>query len=283
MANRRSGIETRSLAGRAAKAETWTVDPDWIGWSGQLAHPLSPQGGGGPGGFAPNLLARNDSRRSPSPWQPGPLGTTVAPAGPSPQSANPAPATTPRSLGVLQSAQSDLLDVSVAAEILADTSGRPKAGSSAETSFSLPAYSFPGATLDKHRKIGHFNGKFTWKGTISVQTVFGPGAHANDLSCYGRGTTEADVRARDITLGFHESCHRSDYEAYLKANPLPAPPKLTVGMSESDYKAAEVNFKKAFDTYSKEMSDQSMRQTDEVGNKLSAVKRTHKCFKHVVP
>jgi hypothetical protein len=186
-------------------------------------------------------------------------------------------------LGVLKSAQDALRDVAVDAEIVANGSGKPKTGSSAETRFALPSFSFPGAAFDGHGKITHFNGKFTWKGTIRIQTIFGPGSHPNDVSCYGRGTTDADVRMRDITLGFHESCHRGDYEAYLKANHLPDLPELSVGMSVKDYKAAESKFTKAFDAYSKAMSDQSVQQTDEVGNKLSTLKRTHQCFKHILP
>ena len=283
MAERGWAPSFRAVAGKAGEAER--VDPTWVGWSGPLAHPRSPQGGGGPGGFALNLSAKTGSigsHKSASPYQPGPLGTTPVPVGPPPRPANPAPVTTPRSLGVLKSAKDDLREVAVDAEIASDTSGKPKNGS-AVTRFALPSFSFPSAALDRHGKITHFNGKFTWKGTIRIQTVFGPGSHPNDLSCYGRGTTDTDVRMRDITLGFHESCHRHDYEAFLKANPLPDLPELTVGMSGAAYQAVELKFQKAFDAYSKTMGDQSLQQTDEVGNKLSTLKRTHKCFTHILP
>jgi hypothetical protein len=89
--------------------------------------------------------------------------------------------------------------------------------------------------------------------------------------------------AGDVTLGFHESCHRADYVAYLKTNTLPDPPALAIGMTEGAYKAAVAAFRKALADYTKDMEQQSKSNTDEVGFKLSKHLATKKCFVHVVP
>ncbi|HVV17440.1 MAG TPA: hypothetical protein VHH90_09580 [Polyangia bacterium] len=258
-----------------------TLDPVWVGWSGDVAHPESPLGGGGPGRFRPPMV--NDAAEqtnAPSPWEPVPLGTGATP--PAAKPPNPPPSTTTGNLGVLKSKQTDLLNVNVDAEILADGSGGPSAG--AETKFSGgSAFSSPGYRMDSHHKIVSFDGKLEWRGTIRIQTSYASGARPSDVSCYGRGTTAADVAAGDVTLGFHESCHRADYTAYLKANTLPEPPALAIGMTEGAYRAAVAAFKTALADYFKAMEQQSKSSTDEVGFRLSRHLATRKCFVHVVP
>jgi hypothetical protein len=258
-----------------------TVDPAWVGWAGDIAHPQSPLGAGGPGRFRPVPEDEAPEQpNAPSPFEPVPLGTGSKP--PAAKAPNPPPSTTPQNLGVLKAKQSDLLDVNVDAEIVADGSGGPAGG--AETKFSGgSAFSSPGYKRDGHHKIVSFDGKLEWKGTVKIQTSYASNARPRDVSCYGRGTTAADVAAGNITLGFHESCHRADYVAYLKSNPLPDPPALAIGMTEGDYKAAFATFKKALADYFKDLEQQSKTNTDEVGFKLSTHVSTKKCFVHVVP
>ena len=81
-------------------------------------------------------------------------------------------------------------------------------------------------------KIVRFKGKFVWRGTIEIQTLYARGVKPDAFSCYGRGTTLGDVRAGNVTLAFHESCHRNDFIAFLKSRPLPEPPNLAVGMTQ---------------------------------------------------
>ena len=257
------------------------VDSVWVGWSGDVAHPQSPDGGGGPGRFRPTLVDDAGERvDEPSPFAPVPLGTGATP--PKPKTPNAPPTTTPTNLGDLKSKQSDLLNVNVDAAIVADTSGGPTAG--AETKFSGgSAFTSPGYRMDGHHKIVSFDAKFEWTGTVTIQTDYASDAKASDVSCYGRGTTASDVAAGDVTLGFHESCHRADYIAYLKNNSLPDPPDLAIGMAEGAYKAAVATFRKAVTDYFKGMEQQSKTNTDEVGFKLSTHLATRKCYVHVVP
>lgn len=110
------------------------------------------------------------------------------------------------------------------------------------------------------------------------------GVKPDSFSCYGRGTTPEDVRAGNVTLGFHESCHRNDFVAYLKAHPLPDPPKLTIGMTGSQFEEAVAAFQKAFSAYFKDMDEDSFKRTDEVGYPKSRWLRTDACFGgHVAP
>jgi hypothetical protein len=257
------------------------VGTEWVGWSDTIAHPGARDGGGGPGHFSRVALADSGAADLPSPWQAGPIGSVPMQAQPAPRPPNPPPATNPRNLGTLKKKATDVFDVLVDYEIVADGAG---GHGGAETSFKGGlTWSAPGFNKDGKGKITKFSEKFVWKGTISIQTLYAPGAHPADVSCYGRGTTPADVSARNITLGFHESCHRDDYVAYLQAHDLPDPPALSVGMSEADYRKAIKDFDEALKKYAKAMESQSFNATDEVGHRKSAWLATHACFRHTVP
>jgi hypothetical protein len=196
-----------------------------------------------------------------------------------PKAAQSPPVTKPRSLGVLKSVQSDWVDVKVEAEILADGSG-----SSAKTSFNPGAgWSAPGYSTDAAQKIVGFTGKFTWHATITLQTVYAAPGDASKVSCYGRGTTDEDVRDGNVTLGFHESCHRSDFTSFLTGNPLPDPPALKLAMSEKEYKKQIKVFDEKLKAFFRTMNDQSEAGTDEVGHPKSAWLKTGKCYRHLAP
>jgi hypothetical protein len=255
-----------------------TQDPDYVGWLGQVAHPDSPAGGGGPGGF----------QRSPSPMAETPFPASDKPPGPVqfipadsdiPSPPNPPPATNPRSLGTLKEESSDFKDVLIKAKVVAD--GKAEAG--VETSFTRPSSSSPAYTTDDDGKIDKFTGKFKWKGTIEIQTVYGSGMDATIVSCYGRGTTEDDVRNRDITLGFHEHQHQVDYVNYLSNNSLPETPDMKIGMTPEEYKAETDRFKEELANYFDTMESESLANTDEVGHHKSTWESTRECYLHLLP
>jgi len=258
------------------------VGPAWVGWARLVAHPAAPLGAGGPGNFAPAApLNSAEGSDLPSPWQPGPLGTDpITIPLDTPKPANAPPATNPKSLGVQKEVQNDLTDYKIDAEIVADGSGGVTTG--AKTSFKRVASSSPGYE-SQGGKITKFNGKFTFKGTITIQTNYAADSNASTLSCYGRGTTDADVKNRDITLGFHESCHRADYQDYLKNHALPDPPAMSVGMKATDYDTAAAAFSAALTKYYNDMDADSVQKTDEVGFTLSQSNKTNSCYVHVLP
>lgn len=217
----------------------------------------------------------------PSPWRPGPLQPIPLQGIPAPRPANLAPVTSPRSLGELKLLQNDLMDVKVDAAIVADGTG---ARAGAVTSFiGGTEWTQPILHADRHNKIINFVGKFVWRGTLTIQTVYAAGAGPNTLSGYGRGTTDSDVRNRDITLGFHESCHRNDYVAYLQSHKLPNPPQLAIGMTRAEHHTAISAFGAQLHAYVKAMEAESVANTDEVGYRKSTWKRTKRPFQHILP
>ncbi|MBK9360549.1 MAG: hypothetical protein IPM99_05045 [Rubrivivax sp.] len=100
-----------------------------------------------------------------------------------------------------------------------------------------------------------------WK--VTIQTCYGTG-DANADAAYGRGTTDDDIKAGRITLGFHESCHRDDLIAYLKQH---APPTFAemVGKPKAEADAEIARYKTASKAYFKAARAHSEAVTDETG------------------
>jgi hypothetical protein len=269
-----------SAAGRPGTSVR--VGSEWVGWQQRVADPGAPLGGGGLGHFAPRTPLSDDVTSDlPGPGRPGPIGAEPLDVPiTTPKPANSPPVTNPASLGVIKEVQNDFVDYKIEAEVVADGSGGVTTG--ADTSFSKVASTSPGYDSDGV-KITKFNGKFTFKGTIQIKTKYAADSNASTLSCYGRGTTDTDVKNRDITLGFHESCHRADYQAYLKANALPDPPAMSIGMKAADYDKAAAAFSAAVNKYYADMQADSVKTTDEVGFTLSKSNKTNSCYVHVVP
>jgi len=255
-----------------------TQDPDYVGWLGQVAHPDSPAGGGGPGGFLRGPSQLSDKPFPASDKVPGPMQFVPADSD-TPSPPNAPPATNPRSLGKQKEESSDFKDVLIEAKVIADG----KANSGVETSFTRPSSSSPGYTTDDDGKIDAFKGKFKWKGTIEIQTVYGPGMKATMVSCYGRGTTDDDVNNRDITLGFHEHQHQVDFVNYLNNNSLPDTPEMKIGMTPEEYKAETERFKTELASYFDTMASESVANTDEVGHHKSTWESTQECYVHLLP
>jgi len=266
--------------GRACPKQNRPLLPDdhqWLGWQGTVTHPDSPIGSGGPGSFAHPLNA-DEAAPLAHPQEPRPqrfspdqikLSTQKKP--------NPPPTTKTESWSMLK-IKTDHVDVDISAEVVAD--GSTSEDLDAKTNASLPGHpGLPGYTSEDG-KIKSFDKVFTWKGKITIQTVYNK-AKAEDPSCYGRGTTEDDINNGDISLGFHESCHREDYLNYLKNNALPKPPDMKIDMATTTYDKASSDFNKAFDAYAKALSE-LWKNTDEVGHKLSTVKSTGKCYEHQI-
>jgi hypothetical protein len=97
-------------------------------------------------------------------------------------------------------------------------------------------------------KVTAITKKLVVRGTFSVRTSYRPGADPNHNSEYGRGTTAQDKASGNVTLGFHESCHREEYIDYLTKTPFPTF-KGKVGMSEADFQAAVDEFTEAFKAF----------------------------------
>jgi hypothetical protein len=136
---------------------------------------------------------------------------------------------------------------------------------------------------DRHHKIVKFRRKVVWHYTVTLQTKYAGGSGRETLSGYGRGTTDDDRRNGDITLGFHEGCHRNDYAKYLRDNQLPDLPVLAVGMTVTEFRKATAHFGKKLRSYFKAMERQSKTATDAVGYTLARFKKTRRPYRHILP
>jgi len=235
-------------------------------------HANAPSGGGGPGYFrsatcldGPVDDATDSCIRPPALRNDVNLadGATIPLATPQ------APPTTVPSKDVVIKKTNDEQDISVSVEVVADTTNSGLRTGSAKTSFNSSGvgYSLPGYDSANNR-VTKLRGKFKMQGTVTIQTAYGPNAKPGDVSGYGRGTTTEDEKSGNVTLGFHESCHRGDFLAYLKNNALPEF-SGEVGMAVGEFTAAGRKFQKDWTDYWANGETFSHNRTDEVGYKLS--------------
>lgn len=138
-----------------------------------------------------------------------------------------------------------------------------------------------------------------WTGTLIIQTNYPSGLKATDRSAYGRGTGP-DVANGNVSLGFHESCHRSDFLAYVErslavaaggkpdAYVLPeSQPSVTIswnymkfptfggklGQTVAEFEQASNAFKRAIKNWDEDMGRFSDRCTDQFGTAKKKVRR----------
>lgn len=106
--------------------------------------------------------------------------------------------------------------------------------------------------------------------TVDIQTQYGADPEAD--AAYGRGTTVDDISKGNVTLGFHESCHRQDLLDYLRNKPIPTL-NAKVGDKKADVDKAIAAYAKAWPVYFATARSESKTKTDETGDPtLSAYK-----------
>ncbi len=244
-------------------------------------HPDSPVGGGGPGHFQdPGTLSDLEFPDDPRPHPLAPAARAEPFADvdlPDNAKAPPPPKT-----GVTQVAKesTDRVTVDIKVEVLEDGTDA-SLGSTARTKITSKtlAFTYPGAEtgqVDGETRITKLLGKFTLNGTIPIQTVYGPKTSANARSVYGRGTTADDKKEGNVTLGFHENCHRVDYVDSLLAGAVPTF-FAEVGMTPTEFQQAKTDFQTALNDWIPGIRAQSKQTTDEVGYTLSKCIEDGKC------
>jgi len=166
------------------------------------------------------------------------------------------------------------------------------------TSSGLPEVSITYEFSDgKTKRITSYS--LHWTGTLIIQTKYPAGLKSTDRSAYGRGTGP-DVQNGNVSLGFHESCHRSDFLAYVDrsltaaAGGTPDPyvlpesqPPVTIkwtyvkfptfggklGQTVTEFQHASNSFKQAIRRWNDDMGKFSDRCTDEFGTAKSKRRR----------
>jgi hypothetical protein len=223
--------------------------------------PNAPAGSGGPGHFrdADNFRADEEPdetvRHAKTPAvrmlaadavsQPTSGGTTAT--------RQPAPRTTPLSQKLVsQSGPEFLIDVQLLVVEDKMNDKTVKKPLSAETrcmpSSGLEHVSAPIWNIDANGKVTGLKRKLVVNGSYTIRTSYRPGSDPSDDSKYGRGTTAADKASGNVTLGFHESCHRDDYIGYLTKTPFPKF-RGKIGMTADDFSAAVDEFTAAFEAF----------------------------------
>jgi hypothetical protein len=226
--------------------------------------PNAPAGSGGPGHFrdADNFRADEDPDETVRHAKAPPVRMLAVDAAAQPTSGStgavtrqPPPKTTPISQKLAQQAGPELLiDVQllVVADKLNDNS--VKKPLSAETrcmpSPGVEKVNAPIWNIDQNGKVTSLKRKLIVSGSYTIRTSYRPGADPNHDSHYGRGTTAPDKASGNVTLGFHESCHRDDYIGYLTKTTFPTF-RGKIGMTAVDFEAAVEEFTAAFDAFGK--------------------------------
>lgn len=99
---------------------------------------------------------------------------------------------------------------------------------------------------------------------LGIQTTYTKKYAEYLISGYGRGTTTQDIKDGNVTLGFHESCHRDDFISYLNTQNLPAFDG-GVGMVSQEFLDDWSAFVSAFRNLPTTIGDWSRKHTDDVG------------------
>jgi hypothetical protein len=246
------------------------------GWKGNKTHPKAPLGGGGPGGFTtPGVERANGDAVGTRVLDPANVKLAAAGA----RQKAPPPTKPVKKPVLVRSNKTE--DIEVYVEVLADGSSDDASIRGAETEYDstginavAPSYSW--SERRGKRVVTELSGPYELKGTITIQTVYGPGAKATDRSLYGRGTTKKDKARGETSLGFHEYCHQQDYLRFLKHNRLPTF-KGRIGQSEAAFQKAAALLEKEFKKYWAAMDKYSEKRTDEVGYKRSKCIKKGKC------
>ena len=95
----------------------------------------------------------------------------------------------------------------------------------------------------------------TFEVTIKTSYAHNP----NEVSGYGRGTTEDDKREKTTTLRVHEGSHGTDFINYIKSNPFP------VDISKGIVGVLTVDEMRKIDAYISNMTKETCEATDQVG------------------
>lgn len=234
------------------------LHPAWLS-AGEVAHPDAPAGGGGPGLFRQPGAVSTEGGRAMLPHPDSPAATDLDPRRldaaqdekAKEAKRQPPPLVTDESTQVIHG---------MTVILYPDAHGISGVGS-ADTALDE---SEGGASYDFDKGTGKVTvvREFPWK--VEIQTRYGTGTPESDAA-YGRGTTEKDKEVGNVTLGFHESCHRADLLAYLNQHSPPALPDL-VGKTKVEADTAIAAYKTACKAYFQAARKHSETVTDEDGD-----------------
>ncbi len=239
------------------------VPSSWINHSGRVAHPDAPAGAGGGGSFrsSSTLGIVQDGEMLPDPQAPS--ARTVDPglvqlAG----ETEVAKAKRQPPPTIASDAADEVVHGIVTLKLKADETG-VSGIVGAHTSLSE---NNNGGQINIHSddqgNVDNVTNDLAW--TIEIITQYGSG-NPDDDAAYGRGTTKPDKDAGNVTLGFHESCHREDLLNYFRTEPIPV---LDIDFKNKKIKTATANaartaYINAWGAYFSKIKKFSVANTDE--------------------
>lgn len=269
----------------------------WISREGVVVHPDAPAGSGGLGRFrmAGSLgegIEPGSSRHPKSPSiRVDPLSddekAEVLNGGVKVTEPvrNPPPVTVPEELA-LKASTNPRIKINAKAKVEADGKKPNPAGDAGARTFlnpsnvkaEMPQFALPPNAPDEPpdtQAITGVVGDIVVKGTATIQVQYGDDAKPAAPAAWGRGTTPDDVKNKDTTVGFHESCHLADYKAYLTTTPIPIPDDIFKAKTIGQWKTAAAAIDAAIDSHFAACEAASRAKTDEIGTKMSSYVSTH--------
>ena len=271
----------------------------WISREGNVVHPDAPAGSGGLGRFrtAGSLGSEgNDPFGARHPQAPSLRTEALSdeekaevlndPPKVIEKPRNAPPKTVPGTQSLKKSQASFDLDVTL--ETVADNNAGTISGAKtildgskvAMTGITYEIVPAEGQTEPKQTdKVSALKGRAKITGKVTIQVVYGTvggvRVKPEEEAAWGRGTKSGDASAKDITVGFHESCHRDDYIAYLKANLPIQSTGFKVGMTVADFDAEVTRIGTAIDNWFKDAETASRAKTDETGTTMTDYIKNH--------
>ena len=238
------------------------VPGQWINDSGRVAHPDSPQGRGGPGSFRSAGVFGASYADDLLPSAEAPNGHGVDPSlialAEGEEEKKVAKQPPPK---VSADAKEEVVHKVITLKLKADKSG-VSGITGAATDFDSVASGKISSQRNDKGVVTSFTNGVTW--VVTLGTSYGTGKPEEDAA-YGRGTTVDDVKAGNVTLGFHEACHRDTLLAYFRNT---APPAFDGAVNDSgtDFDTKVNTFMTAVDDYFTAARTQNVASVDEVGN-----------------
>ncbi len=236
---------------------------EWLNDSGQVVHPAAPLGVGGPGSFRSAGVFASDGGAE---LLPHPRSPAVKMGDPSlvRQAEELEAAYVVRQAPPLIASPITETIRGMTVTVKKDATGEKDVGDALTFIHNTPTGKASYVANDKNI-VTSVSNNLTW--AVEIQTRYGSKPEGN--SAYGRGTTKADKDAGNVSLGFHESCHRNDFLEYLRNTATPVL-NAKKDEKEADVAAAIEKYMAAWDTYFQNARDLTLVSTDEVGNPTMA-------------
>lgn len=270
----------------------------WISREGDVVHPDAPAGSGGLGRFrtagslgnegsepgsarhprSPSLRFESLSEDEKAEVLDGGVKVTEPVR-------NPPPVTVPEEFAMKASTKAR---IKINAKVRVDADGKKPspAGDAAARTFldpsnvkaEMPQFALPANAPEPPpdgQAITGVVGDIVVTGTATIQVQYGDDAKPTAPAAWGRGTTADDVKNKDTTVGFHESCHLADYKSYLITTPIPIPDDIFRAKTVGQWKAAAAAIDAAVESHFEACEAASRAKTDEIGNTMSDYVSTH--------